>query len=129
MSFDFCNLKQHVRKHGKIARILVAKVKGSAPRDVGTSMLVWEKDQLGTIGGGSLEYRAVSEARSLMEKCGKTLITYPLGPSLGQCCGGSVTLFTEIYTIDNLPLDECQYMVRPVFQGEDEKMPLSVFVG
>ncbi|KIN63633.1 Xanthine dehydrogenase accessory protein XdhC [Sulfitobacter noctilucicola] len=47
----------------------------------------------GTIGGGTLEYMAIATARAMLTR-GETAHaeTLPLGPNLGQCCGGVVTL-------------------------------------
>lgn len=47
----------------------------------------------GTIGGGALEWEAIRIARALLVKGEAThRQTFPLGPDLGQCCGGVVTL-------------------------------------
>ncbi|MDW4500405.1 xanthine dehydrogenase accessory protein XdhC [Sulfitobacter sp. D35] len=71
----------------------ITGTRGSAPRDTGTAMKVTEKDIEGTIGGGALEHRAVALARDLMARGDAELSrSYPLGPDLGQCCGGAVTL-------------------------------------
>jgi len=73
--------------------IEVARHRGSVPREVGTRMLVAEHEVLGTIGGGHLELRAIADARRLLR--GDAVATeqhIPLGPALGQCCGGEVTL-------------------------------------
>lgn len=60
-------------------------------------MLVTAEDQLGTIGGGQLEYRAVEQARAILAYPRGTwrVQDYPLGPLLGQCCGGRVRLLVE----------------------------------
>ncbi len=100
MGFDLIELSNAVEKHGRVARIVVAEAKGSAPRDAGTAMLVWKDGQSGTVGGGTLEFQAVSEARELLSSSGewlRTLRPVSLGPALGQCCGGAVTLLTECY--------------------------------
>ena len=78
-------------------RITVIKTAGSAPRDAGTQMLVWADRTEGTIGGGALEWDAIAQARRMLED-GRDMLTQtiPLGPSLGQCCGGSVTLTWDI---------------------------------
>lgn len=74
-------------------RITVTRTAGSAPRDAGTSMIVWADRQDGTIGGGALEWEATLEARRMLREGRATQSrTVPLGPDLGQCCGGSVTL-------------------------------------
>jgi xanthine dehydrogenase accessory factor len=67
--------------------------RGSVPRDSGTRMLVAARDVLGTIGGGHLELQAIEHARGLLR--GERLRAeqqLALGPTLGQCCGGVVTL-------------------------------------
>lgn len=73
--------------------ISITEVKGSAPRGAGTRMLVTPKGQSGTIGGGALEWEATKIARSMLQS-GQTKARrkFPLGPDLGQCCGGAVVL-------------------------------------
>ena len=52
--------------HGRVARVVIAGVDGSSPREVGASMLVWQDGQSGTIGGGALEYEAAAKARLML---------------------------------------------------------------
>jgi xanthine dehydrogenase accessory factor len=72
----------------------VVAVRGSVPRGVGTRMLVGVAGSLGTIGGGHLELKAIASARAMLarDEIGYSEQSYALGPSLGQCCGGAVTL-------------------------------------
>lgn len=71
----------------------ITATRGSAPRDAGTVMEVTKDGTQGTIGGGALEHQAIATARRLLERGGTPCEeTIPLGPSLGQCCGGSVRL-------------------------------------
>ena len=72
----------------------VVRTRGSAPRDAGTAMRITLTDVEGTIGGGALEHDAIDRARRILANgvTDPTFHTYPLGPELGQCCGGSVTL-------------------------------------
>ncbi|MEJ8562991.1 xanthine dehydrogenase accessory protein XdhC [Yoonia sp. GPGPB17] len=78
-------------------RITITKAAGSAPRDAGTQMLVWADRTEGTIGGGTLEWEAMAEARRMLQEGRKThTARIPLGPALGQCCGGSVSLLWEV---------------------------------
>ena len=72
----------------------VCEARGSAPREAGTRMLVTLRDTAGTVGGGHLELKAIERARSLLRAGQRTAHTehFPLGPALGQCCGGAVTL-------------------------------------
>lgn len=80
--------------------------RGSVPRERGAWMAVFADRVAGTIGGGHLEFDAIDRARSLLRgwatpgeqgSQGGQVATehqhrYPLGPSLGQCCGGVVML-------------------------------------
>lgn len=75
-------------------------------------MLVWSDGQSGTIGGGALEYDATTRARSALNGLNR-LDKIPLGPSLGQCCGGAVTLLTETFDAASLPKDNRVYL-RPL---------------
>ena len=76
--------------------VAVASTKGSAPREAGTRMQVTKTDVFGTIGGGHLEFKAIHIARDLLASGGlSSLLRFPLGASLGQCCGGSVNLLFE----------------------------------
>ncbi|MFT4700723.1 MAG: xanthine dehydrogenase accessory factor [bacterium] len=76
--------------------VKVARTQGSAPRDAGTIMRVFAQGQEGTIGGGALEWEATAMARDmLLTGRGHMQRVMPLGPDLGQCCGGTVTLDFE----------------------------------
>lgn len=80
----------------KTIRITVTKTAGSVPREAGTQMLVWADRTEGTIGGGRLEWDAMAEARRmLLDGRAAHQAQIPLGPALGQCCGGSVSLTWE----------------------------------
>ncbi len=121
MSFDLAPLRQAVDRHGRVTRVVVAEVAGSAPREVGAAMLVWAEGtgfgQSGTIGGGALELMAAEAALTR-----KGLTRHPLGPELGQCCGGAVTLLTEHFDAQTLAaLDG-----RDVIARGPGEMPLAV---
>ena len=72
----------------------VSEALGSAPREAGTRMLVAPDALAGTVGGGHLELKAIELARRMIAEGDFTpqSVHYPLGPALGQCCGGAVTL-------------------------------------
>ncbi|MXY33241.1 MAG: xanthine dehydrogenase accessory protein XdhC [Boseongicola sp. SB0664_bin_43] len=97
MSMDIRDLGRAVAAHGRVARVVVASVEGSAPREPGAAMLVWPGGQSGTIGGGALEFEAAAHARNALDDGSDSLVSRSLGPALGQCCGGAVVLATEIY--------------------------------
>ncbi len=72
----------------------VTQALGSAPREAGTRMLVSAGEAVGTVGGGHLELKAISHAREMLRTRELAPHTehFALGPALGQCCGGAVTL-------------------------------------
>lgn len=122
--FDLAGLTDAVTRHGRVARVVLAAHDGSSPREVGAAMLVWAAGQSGTIGGGALEWQAIQRARGLLDQGGTRLDRQALGPNLGQCCGGAVTLLTEVYTPDNLPMAQDGVILRRL-DGSKEP-PLAV---
>jgi xanthine dehydrogenase accessory factor len=72
----------------------VIDCKGSVPRAAGTRMLVDAACVAGTIGGGHLELRAIEQARTMLAAGSRAPLLHEvaLGPTLGQCCGGALTL-------------------------------------
>ncbi len=84
--------------------VTVAKTQGSAPREVGAAMQVFAHGQTGTIGGGALEYEACAIARKMLDDgAEQSKRSFPLGPDLGQCCGGSVGLHFHLNRNDPEP--------------------------
>lgn len=124
--FDLAQLKDTIAAYGPVARVVVAEIAGSVPREVGASMLVWETGQSGTIGGGTLEFEATKTARTMLGSGKKTKLSrHPLGPALGQCCGGSVSLVSEVFVAGDLyDLGEKQSFRRQIVG--DSAMPLSL---
>lgn len=84
----------HTLSHRAAVLVRVERVRGSAPREVGAWMAVFAQDTVGTIGGGRVEWEAMAHARGLLQQGPQVpcMRSYPLGPSLGQCCGGEMTL-------------------------------------
>ncbi len=82
---------------GPTALVTVLATEGSAPRGAGARMIVTAGAQHGTIGGGALGHRAAGQARLLLGAAPGSwrVQDYPLGPLLGQCCGGRVRLLVE----------------------------------
>ena len=97
MALDYNTLKEVIDRNGPVARVLILEIKGSTPRGSGTEMYVWANGTHGTIGGGTLEFEAIKSAKETLKSRKPKLKSYPLGPDLGQCCGGLVKLFTEYY--------------------------------
>ena len=76
--------------------VTVDATRGSVPRDPKTWMAVFPDRIYGSIGGGQVEYQAIAQARlRLTGAGGDAVVRYPLGPSLGQCCGGVMDLRFE----------------------------------
>ena len=102
-------LRTLVAEHGRVVRLRIMSTKGSVPREAGTEMFVWADGQCGTIGGGALEFSATSRARVISRD---EDTTHALGPELGQCCGGAVTLRAEVF--DAARLAYLKPKARPV---------------
>ncbi len=181
--FDLAALRSAVAAHGRVARVVVAACAGSVPREAGAEMLVWDTGQSGTIGGGALEWEAVTQARAMLAgaRAAETAVrlapplwrrdgargptgntglapgapdplptggrmgdrhmsarqedlpdnTAPrprverlaLGPALQQCCGGAVTLWTEVFHQGNLPAPQAGLVIG---SPSGAAMPLAV---
>ena len=90
-------LQDMLQSVDKVVIVSVASVKGSTPREPGARMLVSENKLNNTIGGGHLEYKAIQLARNMLSRdVSSDLQKFSLGASLGQCCGGVVTVFFEV---------------------------------
>src|SRR5512134_3442438 len=76
--------------------VTVVAAKGSVPRAPGTRMLVTADAIHGTIGGGHLEFTAIDIGRDMLATSSSAALhRFPLGASLGQCCGGLAQLLFE----------------------------------
>ncbi|TBW48996.1 xanthine dehydrogenase accessory protein XdhC [Marinobacter halodurans] len=77
--------------------VTVLGVTGSVPREPASKMVVTGEHSHDTIGGGHLEYRIIARARERLAARDYTceMAHFPLGASLGQCCGGSVAVLLE----------------------------------
>lgn len=98
-----------VRSTGGAVLVTVVTVDGSAPREAGARMAVGaDGGFFGTIGGGTLEWRAIAEAQRLLAgpaaDASFRLMSFALGPELGQCCGGRVKLMLEAFSTADLPV-------------------------
>jgi xanthine dehydrogenase accessory factor len=77
--------------------VSVIAARGSAPREPGAKMVVSATRSWDTIGGGNLEYQSILDARAILAGEGMAPVqrAFPLGPALGQCCGGATTILFE----------------------------------
>jgi xanthine dehydrogenase accessory factor len=75
----------------------MTSVRGSSPREQGAFMLVAPDALAGTIGGGALEYMVIARARQAMrDGLPPGVMEVPLGPEIGQCCGGRVVVSLRV---------------------------------
>jgi xanthine dehydrogenase accessory factor len=77
--------------------VSVIAIRGSAPRDAGAKMVVSASRSFDTIGGGNLEFQSILDARAILAGSVVAPVQrdFPLGPALGQCCGGATTILFE----------------------------------
>ena len=125
------NLHETVTAEGGAVRVTIIRADGSAPRGVGCAMTVGRTVFNGTIGGGALELAALLAARDLLKSLVAVTKTqwrrevrdFPLGPALGQCCGGFVQLLFEpvgLAELRDVPVatSEDMLLVRPITSGQ-----------
>lgn len=80
--------------------VTVISVKGSSPRDEGAKLIVCADGRFfGTIGGGQLEAQVIKDAQACLEEVMNQTKPYPLCFRTGQCCGGAVEVFMEVFGV------------------------------
>ena len=113
-----------------VVRVVVASMRGSAPRDPGASLLVTPGTIEGTIGGGHLEFEAIQIARAFLKadesEPAVQIRQLILGEDLRQCCGGAVQLWLERFTPRDLTLLQAAAQAA---QSSDSAMLESAFDG
>lgn len=88
-------------EEGKILATIIGR-KGSAPRQVGTKMLISQTHTFGTIGGGCAEADAVQEARKMLlnEEAKPRIFTVNMTEDEaavdGMVCGGVIDVLMEV---------------------------------
>ena len=87
--------------------ITIIATKGSTPCSNGDKIIYTANEAIyGSIGGGNLEFKALSSAKDMLNlhTSSNQLIKYPLGATLGQCCGGYVKVLFESFLSSNSTL-------------------------
>jgi xanthine dehydrogenase accessory factor len=105
MAKVWARIRETIERHGSAALISVVGAAGSVPRESGARIVLRpDGGFFGTIGGGQLEYAAIDAAhKALIGGRGKAEFRdWPLGPNLGQCCGGMVKTLTETFGASDL---------------------------
>jgi xanthine dehydrogenase accessory factor len=91
MTLSSATLAAFVGAHSAAIVAELVRVRGSTPREQGAFMLVAADAVLGTIGGGALEHMVIARARQVLrDGLSGDALDIPLGPEIGQCCGGRV---------------------------------------
>ncbi|MBY4609718.1 xanthine dehydrogenase accessory protein XdhC [Rhizobium sp. 9T] len=102
----------------------ITETQGSTPREAGAWMLVSPTALWGTIGGGQFEFMAIHNAREMLAGTGgAATMDIPLGPEIGQCCGGRTQLrFRQLTpTLKN--------ELETTLAGEIERLPEVLLFG
>ena len=100
MAKVWARIRETIERHGKAGLLSVVGAAGSVPRETGARIVLQPDGGFyGTIGGGRLEYEAIAAARAALSAGRGAAIfrDWPLGPNLGQCCGGAVKTLTETF--------------------------------
>lgn len=120
---DWTHHARSALEKGPAALVTILATEGSAPRGPGARMVVTRTGLAGSIGGGRLEHQATAQARSILalEPGSWRVQDYPLGPLLGQCCGGRVRLLVE--RLESVPDGEGPYEVRLDERVERKLLP------
>lgn len=108
--------------------VRIAEAQGSTPREAGATMIVSARGSAGTIGGGQLEFHCIDLARILLDSGGpQQLVEIPLGPQMGQCCGGRVRdcfqLVGDALRDRASPMGRWQVMASYLILGPSSRLP------
>jgi len=101
-----------------VVLVTLTRASGSTPREAGATMAVSASAIAGTIGGGQLEFHCIDVAREMLAG-GETTrsLDIPLGPQMGQCCGGRVAVSLHRATAADLAMlvarEKAEAALRP----------------
>lgn len=115
-------LQEKLKEGQTFVLMVLVKRRGSAPRDIGAKMALFENGQtLGTIGGGKVEALALEEAKKVLETGEGRLLEYTLTAKEvseeGMLCGGEVSVLLDLWGKDKEEmLDE---LVKALEKGEE----------
>lgn len=116
-------------KNEDFVMAIIIDKRGSAPRTIGTTMLLTKDGRyFGTVGGGSLEYNVILDSIGAIEKKESTTKEYELNMAdpvnIGAVCGGKNTIHLHYFSgNDNESLD----IIKEIAQKhENEEILLGV---
>ena len=117
----FRKLHQNINFNSALVKAKILNTLGSTPNRINDFMLIAENDIFGTIGGGTLEFQVINEAKKLLISNKKNnKLKIPLGPGIGQCCGG----FVEIRLTKHLNIKNA---IKNEIFAESNKLDLFIF--
>jgi xanthine dehydrogenase accessory factor len=94
---DILSRIAEIKRSGeKAAFCIIVETKGSSPRKAGSKMIVFENGSTeGTIGGGSLEMKAIEDAMKVISENKPMKFAYELEDDLSMHCGGTAEVYIE----------------------------------
>ena len=101
-------VKTEISLNNGFVLLTIVATKGSTPCTNGDKIVCTSNENaFGSIGGGNLEFKALAFAQEMLaQKINSSqLIKYPLGATLGQCCGGYVKVLFESFTENDSALN------------------------
>src|ERR1700751_2384346 len=105
MAKVWARIRETIERHGKAGLLSIVGAAGSVPRETGARIVLQPDGGFyGTIGGGR-QYEALAAARAALAagRGAAAIRDWPLGPNLGQCCGGAVKTLTETFDTTDMP--------------------------
>lgn len=87
-------LNKYIESSKEFVLATVVEATGSTPARAGFKMIISKDDFVGTVGGGSLEYKTVDQGREQLKERKSILKEYDLA-EIGMTCGGCVKVFFE----------------------------------
>src|SRR5271167_3006688 len=98
MHFIYEKLNELLFSNIPFVVVTLVDVIGGAPQNAGSKMLITQDGLYdGTIGGGKVEFKAINEAKSLLENKSlqTTFVEWNLQKDVGMSCGGIVRIYFE----------------------------------
>lgn len=122
-------LREKLKEGQSFVLMVLVKRRGSAPRDIGTKMVLFEDGEtLGTIGGGRVEALALDEAKEVLRTKNGKLLHYVLTAKEvseeGMLCGGEVSVLLEFWGKEKEEV--LNEIVRTLEKGESPWLLLGI---
>lgn len=103
----YSKILELLKENKDIVQISVIDKAGSIPAKVGSKLIVTKNGfEAGTVGGGSLEKKAIDYALEMLENKAivNEIVEWNLSKDLAMACGGSVKLLFETISPNSLPV-------------------------